>query len=123
MLPPDLGYVYYVNPYAVRYPTGIMLRELETDPDDVNPSHELDLVTLFSSSNHDAEAEAMTIRGVLDTNGIPSLTVGPAQIPSLEFQVKVPRALLQDAERALAEARASGPSAADEAEIASEQSE
>ena len=86
-----------------------------------DPSHELDLVTLFSSSNHDAEAEAMTIQGMLESNGIPSFLVGPSQIPSLEFQVRVPRSHLQDAERAVAEAKAGGRKAADEAEKASEE--
>jgi hypothetical protein len=85
-----------------------------------DPSHELDLVTLFSSSQHDAEAEAMTIHGVLESNGIPSFYFGPSQIPSLEFTVKVPRSHLEDAERVVAEAKASGPKAADEAEQASE---
>ncbi len=85
-----------------------------------DPSHELDLVTLFSSSRHDAEAEAMTVHGMLESNGIPSFLVGPSQIPSLEFAVKVPQSHLKEAKHALAEAKASGPKAADEAEQASE---
>jgi len=47
--------------------------------------------------------------------------VGAPQIPSLEFQVQVPRARLQEAERVLAEARAAGPAAAAEAEQAGEE--
>jgi len=96
-----------------------MSRKLESE----DPSHALDLVTLFSSSSHDAEAEAMTIQGMLESNGIPSFVVGPAQIPSLEFTVKVPQSHLESAERAVAEAKASGPKAADEAEKASEKAE
>ena len=45
-----------------------------------NPSHTLDMVTLFSSSNHDAEMEANAIHGVLEANGIPSIVVGASQI-------------------------------------------
>jgi hypothetical protein len=97
-----------------------MPQEPETSQETVDPSHNLDLVRLFSSLRHDGESEAMTIRSLLDANGIPSLVVGPAQIPSLEFEVRVPRVLLEEAERILAEAQASGPSAAAEAEIASE---
>src|SRR5436853_7128845 len=83
------------------------------DPEsfEVDPSHALDLVTLFSSANHDAEMEANAIHGVLESNGIPSLVVGAPQIPSLEFQVHVPRAHFEEAERVLADARAAGPAA------------
>jgi hypothetical protein len=42
-------------------------------------------------------------------------------IPSLEFQVQVPRAYAEDAERVLLEAREAGPQAAAEAEAASEE--
>jgi len=88
----------------------------DAEPLEVDPSHALDLVTLFSSSNHDAEMEANAIHGVLEANDIPSLVVGAPQIPSLEFQVQVPRAQLEEAERVLAEAREAGPAAAVEAE-------
>lgn len=94
--------------------------EREPESESVDPSHDLDLVPLFSSSNHDGEMEAMAIHGMLQSNGIPSVLVGASQIPSLEFQVQVPRATLADAERVVAEARAAGPEAAEEAERASE---
>ena len=35
------------------------------------------MVPVFSSSNHDAEMEAMTIAGVLESSGIPAQVVGP----------------------------------------------
>ena len=89
-------------------------------PDTENPefdaSHDLDMVTLFSSLNHDAEMEANAIHSVLEANDIPSIVVGTPQIPSLEFQVRVPRVRLEEAERVLAEAREAGPEAASEAE-------
>jgi len=92
------------------------------DPEeyDVNPSHTLDMVTLFTSNNHDAEMEANSIHSVLEANGIPSIVVGTPQIPSLEFQVQVPGDLLTEAQRVLDEAKAAGPDAALEAEQASE---
>ncbi|HLN01793.1 MAG TPA: hypothetical protein VK335_21065 [Bryobacteraceae bacterium] len=94
----------------------------DTESFEVNPSHDLDMVTLFSSQNHDAEMEANAIHGVLEANGVPSMVVGTPQIPSFEFQVQVPKARLEEAERVLAEAREAGPAAAVEAEQAGEES-
>ena len=91
------------------------------DPElDVNPSPELDSVIVFSSSNHDAEMEATAIQTMLQSNGINALVVGSTMIPSLEFQVQVPRADAEEAARLIDEARAAGPEAAAEAEAASE---
>src|SRR5690242_2261604 len=61
----------------------------EHELQNVDPSHELDLVTLFSSSNIDAEMEATTIHNLLQAGGVPSVVVGASTIPSLEFQVQV----------------------------------
>ena len=89
------------------------------DPDqDVNDGQEM--VALFSSSNVDAEMEATNIHGVLEAEGIPSILVGASMIPSLEFQVQVPRERFEEAERIIADARAAGPAAAAEAEAATE---
>jgi hypothetical protein len=91
------------------------------DPElDVNPSSELDSVIVFSSSNHDAEMEATAIQTMLQSNGINALVVGSTMIPSLEFQVQVPRADAEQAARLIEEARAAGPEAAADAEAASE---
>lgn len=100
-----------------------MAQDPERDPEtgDVDISPELDMVTLFSSSNIDAELEANNIHSMLQASGIPSVVVGASVIPSLEFQVQVPRADLDEAERLLQEARAAGPEAAAEAEAASEE--
>jgi len=100
-----------------------MAQDPDEQPDEggVDPSHDLDMVTLFSSSNTDSEMEANAIHGILTANGIPSVVVGASPIPSLEFQVQVPRAALQEAEQLLEEARAAGPEAAAEAEAASEE--
>ncbi len=92
--------------------------EFEPEPetgDKIDPSHDLDMAALFSSSAHDAEMEAMAIHGILEANGIPSILVGPTTIPSLEFQVQVPRSRLEEARTVLADARAAGPAAAEEA--------
>jgi hypothetical protein len=89
------------------------------DPDrDENRDQEM--VTLFSSSNVDAELEANNIHAILEASGIPSMVVGASVIPSLEFQVQVPRDQKEEAEKLLAEAQAAGPEAAAEAEAATE---
>jgi hypothetical protein len=85
-----------------------------------NPGHDLDMVTVFSSMNYDAEMEALAIQSLLEANGIESTVVGPSTIPSAEFQVQVPSSQKDEAERVMAEARDAGPAAADEAEAAEE---
>ncbi|MGA2134533.1 MAG: hypothetical protein ABSH50_19765 [Bryobacteraceae bacterium] len=95
--------------------------EPETEDQSPDASHELDTVTLFSSSNHDGEMEAMAIHGIMEASGIPSVMVGPSTIPVLAFEVRVPRENLAEAQRVLAEAQAAGPAAAVEAEAASEE--
>jgi hypothetical protein len=94
---------------------------MPSDSFEVDPSHDLDMVTLFSSSNHDAEMEANSIHALLEANGFPSLVVGTAQLPSLEFQVQVPKSLLEEARRVVEQAKEAGPAAALEAERATEE--
>jgi imidazolonepropionase-like amidohydrolase len=92
------------------------------DPErELDESSDFDMVTLFSSSNHDGEMEATSIHSVLEASGIPSVVVGPSVMPSLDFQVQVPQSYAEEAERVLDEARAAGPQAAAEAEAASEE--
>jgi Putative prokaryotic signal transducing protein len=98
-----------------------MTEEPESESESIDPSHDLDMVAFFSSSNHDAEMEAMSIHSILEANGIPSVLVGTSTIPSLEFQVQVSREDLEQARRVVAEAQAAGPDAAAEAEANSEQ--
>ena len=78
------------------------------------------LVPVFSSSNHDAEMEAETIKSMLDANDIPAVVRGPSTLPSLEFEVQVPESKLEEARAAIEEARRNGPAAALEAEEESE---
>jgi hypothetical protein len=78
------------------------------------------MAAVFSSSNHDAEMEAMAIKGVLDSNDIPAMIVGPRVLPNLEFQVQVPEHLLADANQVIQDARKGGRKAAQEGEAESE---
>ncbi len=93
--------------------------EEESQPT-TNDSSDLDLVTVFEADGITAEMESMEVQAILEAAGIAAVTVGGGVIPSLPFEVRVPK---EDAERALtliAEAQAAGPSAADEAEQAGE---
>jgi hypothetical protein len=98
-----------------------MAQDPEPEEVETDVSSDLDMVTLFSSSAVDGEMEANNIHAMLEAAGIPSVVMGPSVIPSLEFQVQVPRAGAAEAERILEEARASGPEAAAEGEAASEE--
>jgi hypothetical protein len=83
----------------------------------VDPSHELDMEPLFFSQTIEAESEAEVIRGLLESNGIPS-TFSRSPVPTLGFQIQVPRNRVEDALRVIAEQEAAGPDAAAEAEAA-----
>src|ERR1051325_11017475 len=87
---------------------------------DVDISHDLDMAPLSFSQTIEAESEAEVIRQVLESNGIP-VTLSSSPIPSLGFQVQVPRNRVDDAVRILAEQEAAGPEAAAEAEAAGEE--
>ncbi len=78
------------------------------------------MTPVFSSSNHDAEMEAMAIKGLLDSSGIPAEIVGSHVLPTLEFQVQVPENFLDRAQQTIRDARQGGRKAADEAEAESE---
>jgi len=82
-------------------------------------THALDMVALPGGSVS-TESEADMIRGVLDTNGIPSLLIRAAQYPTLGFQIQVPRGRVVEAEEMVREALAAGPEAAAAAEADTE---
>src|SRR5882724_1256481 len=95
--------------------------EEQQEESSIDPSHDLDMVTLYSSQGVDAEMEADVIHGVLESNGIPSLVIRAAGTPVFGFEVNVPRARFEEAERIIAEAEATGPDGTAEAEAASEE--
>ena len=101
--------------------------ELPTDPEEeqdgetfLDTSAELDMVPLHDSPTAASEIEAQVIRGILDSHGIPSLVVRAMGNPQLGFEVQVPRQSRREALRLIEEAKAAGPGAALEAELASE---
>jgi hypothetical protein len=87
----------------------------QDDPGGVDPSHDLDLVTIAELQGATGEMEAMGIQSILDANGISAVLVGASTLPNLSFAVQVARDDVDRAQAALAEARAAGPAAAAEA--------
>jgi Putative prokaryotic signal transducing protein len=88
----------------------------------VNPSHDLDMVPLYSSQTIEAASEAEVLRGILDANGIPTVMTNEAPgFPNLGYVITVPRDRIADARRVIAEQQAAGPEAAAEAEAQSEE--
>ena len=79
-------------------------------------SHDFDMVPAFVSDEASAEMIATEIRAILDAQGIPSVMVSGTMFPSLPYEVRVPRASLEDARKAIAAAEEAGPAAAEEAE-------
>ena len=67
-----------------------------------------------------AEMEAMSLKAILDSNGIPAFVVGGSMMPNLPVQVRVASADEERAKAVIAEATAAGPEAADEAELQTE---
>lgn len=85
-----------------------------------NPSHELDLESVFEASGAEGEMEAMAVHALLIAADIPAVMVGSSSLPNLPFEVQVPHDHVDEARRRIAEAEAAGPSAAEEAEKAME---
>jgi hypothetical protein len=76
--------------------------------------------TEYEEGQPDAEMVAMTIKGILDSEGVPAQIVGPSVLPNLEFQVQVSEEMAEEARVLIEEARQAGPAAAAEGEAASE---
>ncbi|MEZ5401492.1 MAG: hypothetical protein R2729_17605 [Bryobacteraceae bacterium] len=85
-----------------------------------DPGRALDLVEVFTGVGASGEMEAISIRAVLDANGIPSVMVGSSAVPNFPFVVKVSGTLAGQARSAIEAARQAGPEAADAAEAATE---
>lgn len=91
----------------------------EESAEELDPSQDLDMVTLYTATTIDSEMEAGLLSSLLESNGIPALVIG-SPLPNLGYQVQVPRRQAEEARRLLEEAQAAGPEAAAEAEAAGE---
>src|SRR5580658_8407061 len=96
--------------HMMRYPEA-----MAQDPEDeasVDISADLDMVTLYRSPTMGSEFEADIIRGILDSNGIPTILARTTAYPFLGFKVQVHRRNVSEARRLIEEAQAAGPAAA-----------
>jgi hypothetical protein len=83
-------------------------QEDEAEVSDEGLSEDLDFVSIFSAQGVEAEMEAISIQSVLEANGIPCTVIGSSQIPSLPFEVRVPKSRVQEARSLLDEVRQAG---------------
>jgi hypothetical protein len=86
----------------------------------VDNSHQLDAVTVFRSAGNSTEMEAMSVKALLESNGIEAMIVGDARWPNLPEEVRVTKDHVTRAKRLIEAALASGPAGAAEAESATE---
>ena len=86
-----------------------------------SPSHDLDLVTVFRLPEGGiSETEVVAVQSLLEANGISTVLVGDAPLPNLAEEIRVPRQQAGRARQLIAEALATGPSGAEEAEAETE---
>ncbi len=82
-----------------------------------NPSHDLDLVTVFRLAEGGIEeTEVLMVQQLLESNGISTVLVGDSPLPNLAEEIRVARADEERAKQLIAEALAAGPQGAMEAE-------
>jgi hypothetical protein len=88
-----------------------------TGPANSHPdSNALDTEVIWSGMGPSAEMEAVGIQSVLAAAGIDTIINGFSQVPTVPFEVLVTRENAARAKQVIAEALASGPRAAEEAE-------
>lgn len=80
-----------------------------------NPSDEMDLVPVFEEGTELSEMEAMSLKALLESNGISVVTVGTPSMPNLPFEIRVPAEQLEAAEQIIQDAAALGAEGGSEA--------
>jgi Putative prokaryotic signal transducing protein len=77
--------------------------------DHIDRSGDLELETIYHAEGSSlAELEALEIKGLLESNGIPAIMVGDPVLPNLPFEIKVARHEAECARQLIAEARCAG---------------
>ena len=88
---------------------------------DNNPSNEPGLVTVFRLAGGGIEEmEVLTVRQLLESNGIETVLVGDSPLPNLAEEIRVAEEDAERAKKLIADALAAGPAGAAEAEAESE---
>ncbi len=94
---------------------------LPDEGEELDDSPELNLETIYhAEASATGELEAMGIKNLLDSNGIAAVLVGDSVLPNFPFEVRVAHDQVDRARMLIADARQTGPAAAEEAERASE---
>ena len=89
-----------------------------------NPSDDLDLVTVFRLAEGGIEEmEVLTVKQLLESNGIHTVLVGDSPLPNFAEEIRVTKSDERRAKDLIAEALAAGPQAAEEAEAMGEDPE
>lgn len=104
-------------PDAARAEEMIAQDPLPEDAEQVDASSALDLETIASATS---EMQAMSIKNLLDSNGIAAVLVGDAVLPNIPFEVRVAHDQAERARILIADAESIGAAAAEEAERATE---
>jgi hypothetical protein len=93
--------VFKIMPNENEFTTGSEMIPVEpVNEDDFTEeglSHDLDFATIHSGQGTEAEMEAISIQSLLEANDIPCTVVGSQQIPSLPFEVRVPKFRMREA--------------------------
>jgi len=88
-------------------------QEDESEVTTEGQSHDLDFVNLASFDGPGSEMQSTLLRSALEGNGIPCAVIGISQIPSLGFEVRVPKTRLEEALTIVAGADQSGAETAE----------
>ena len=76
-----------------------------------------DLKTVFhAEASNTAEVEALAVKALLESNGIPTVLLDDPVLPNLPFEIKVDAQMAAWARQLIAEAQEAGPVAAEAAE-------
>lgn len=85
--------------------------------EEVDPSSKLDLETVFHAGGGNmAELQAMSVKNLLESNGIAAILAGDSVLPSFPFEVKVAHEQADRARGLIAEAENSPVAEADESD-------
>jgi hypothetical protein len=95
---------------------------LPDEVEEVDDSTNLDLETVFHAegSSVTAEIEAMSVKNLLESNGIAAILVGDSVLPNFPFEVKVAREQAARARKLIEDVENVGSAAAEELEAESE---
>ena len=87
---------------------------LPDEVEQVDDSPDLDIETVLHAEGAAAEVEALSVKNMLESNGIAAVLVGNSVLPNMPFEVRVAREHAERARQLIEEAEAQGSAAAEE---------